>query len=203
MSKRVYISADYDWDSGDRNVVDELNKWSNDNKHLVEFTDMAKVVSGSVAYDPDCRICDLKAEFNTQINLSSAVIFVIGDKTASRTAGSKCDRIDKEWYECQCTPYKQNANGTRYCKHHTTSPSVAGGDVGNINRYSYLRHEFEQAKKKGKQIIVVYNSLIKKPSWLPWYMAEYESVAEPFWIKNYWGDKVGNYAYIKKALGYE
>lgn len=31
MSKKVYISADYDWDSGDRNVVDELNKWGSDN----------------------------------------------------------------------------------------------------------------------------------------------------------------------------
>lgn len=203
MSKRVYISADYDWNSGDRNVVDELNKWSDSNKYLVEFTDMAKVVSGSVAYNPDCCICDLKAEFNTQINLSSAVIFVIGDKTATRTAGSKCDRVDKEWLECQCTPYKQNANGTKYCKHCTTSPSSGGDDIGNINRYSYLRHEFEQAKRKDKQIIVVYNSLIKQPSWLPWYLSEYESIAVPFWIKNYWGDKVGNYAYIKKALGYE
>lgn len=27
MSKRVYISADYDSDSGDRIVVDELSKW--------------------------------------------------------------------------------------------------------------------------------------------------------------------------------
>lgn len=203
MSKRVYISADYDWNSGDRNVVDELNRWNNSNKHLVEFTDMAKVVSGSVSNDSDCRICDLKAEFNTQINLSSAVIFVIGDKTANRTAGSGCDRIDKEWYECQCTPYKQNANGSRYCKHRTTSPLQVGGDIGNINKYSYLRHEFEQAKKKGKQIIVVYNSLYKQPSWLPWYMSGYENIAVPFWIKNFWDEKVGNYAFIKKALGYE
>ena len=28
---------------------------------------MAKVVSGSVSKDPDCRICDLKREFNQQI----------------------------------------------------------------------------------------------------------------------------------------
>ena len=27
MSKRVYISADYDLNNGDRDVVDELNKW--------------------------------------------------------------------------------------------------------------------------------------------------------------------------------
>ena len=151
MSKRVYISADYDADSGDCNVVDELNRWSNSNRHLVEFTDMAKVVSGSVANDPDCRICDLKSEFNTQINLSSAVICVIGDKTATRTAGSKCERNRKEQYECMCTPYKQNANGQKSCRVPSTSDENPSGNVGNINGYSYLRHEFEQAKRKGKQ----------------------------------------------------
>ncbi len=90
MSKRVYISADYSNDSGDRNVVDTLNKWGTDNLHKVDFIDMAKVVSGSISKDPDCRACDLKKEFNQQINASSAVIFVVGDKTASRKAGSNC-----------------------------------------------------------------------------------------------------------------
>lgn len=32
MSKRVYISADYDKNSGDRDVVDTLNNWGTDNK---------------------------------------------------------------------------------------------------------------------------------------------------------------------------
>lgn len=44
MAKRVYISADYDENSGDRNVVDELNKWGQDDFHKVDFVDMAKVV---------------------------------------------------------------------------------------------------------------------------------------------------------------
>ena len=44
MNKRVYISADYDEGSGDRNVVEELNKWGTDNYHKVDFVDMAKVV---------------------------------------------------------------------------------------------------------------------------------------------------------------
>lgn len=49
MGKRVYISADYSEGSGDRNVVETLNKWSADNLHKVDFVDMAKVVSGSVS----------------------------------------------------------------------------------------------------------------------------------------------------------
>ena len=48
MSKRVYISADYSEGSGDRNVVETLNKWGNDDLHKVDFIDMAKVVSGSM-----------------------------------------------------------------------------------------------------------------------------------------------------------
>lgn len=53
--------------------------------HKVDFIDMAKVVSGSISNDADCRPCDLKKEFNNQINASSAVIIVIGDKTKYRT----------------------------------------------------------------------------------------------------------------------
>ena len=203
MAKHVYISADYDWDNGDRNVVDELNKWGKDDLHKVDFVDMAKVVSGSVSNDPDCRPCDLKAEFNRQINLSSVVIFVIGDKTAKRTSGSYCRRNYTEWNNCICTPYKQNPNGSKYCKHFFTSPGDSIGDVGNINTYSYLRHEFEQAIRKNKQILIIYNSKYKQPSWLPSYMSSYEKEAIPFWTTNWKGEKVGDYHLIKKALGYE
>ena len=76
MKKRVYISADYALDSGDRDVVALLNTWGQDDLHKVEFVDMAKVVSGSVSNNSDCRPCDLKAEFNKQINASSIQIVV-------------------------------------------------------------------------------------------------------------------------------
>ena len=49
MSKQVYISADYAEYDGDRNVVEELNKWGSDNLHKVDFIDMSKVSSGSVS----------------------------------------------------------------------------------------------------------------------------------------------------------
>lgn len=203
MSKRVYISADYSEADGDRDFVDVLHQWADDNYHVIEFADTARVVSGSVARNPDCRPCDLKLEFNRQINASSIVIFIIGDKTASRTAGSLCKRLS-EGEGCSCTPYKQNANGSSTCKvYGITSTPGPNDDVGEINEYSYLKHEFEQAKKKDKTIVIVYNSLYKQPSWLPWYMSEYADDAHPFWTKNAWGNRVGNYAFIKQALGYE
>lgn len=202
MSRRVYICADYSVSNGDRNVVDELHNWGKDNLHKVNYVDTAEVVSGSVSANPDCRPCELKKEFNFQINASSAVIIIIGDKTASRTAGSVCKR-NSDGVGCNCTPYKQNSQGTKTCKWYTTSTPGPEDDVGNVNTYSYLEHEFRQAKQKGKMIIVVYNSLNKQPSWLPAYMSDYESEAYPFWTRNALGTKVGNYDYIKKALGYE
>ena len=202
MRKQVYISADYDYLNGDRDVVDELNRWGNDNLHKIDFIDMSKVASGTVANDNDCRICDLKAEFNKQINASSAVIFVVGDKTGSRTAGSECERVSKEQWQCKCTPYKQNANGTKARKASSVSMPGENDNFGNINRYSYLRHEFEQAKKKKKTIIIVYNSTRKESNWLPSYMDGYEDVARPFWKIDEKGKKVGDYSYIKEVLGF-
>lgn len=203
MSKRVYISADYSPNNGDRNVVDLLNTWGTDNRHKVDFVDTAKVVSGSISKDPDCRPCDLKQEFNQQINVSSAVIFVVGDKTASRQAGNNCSRSTKDQIDCSCTPYKQNANGSQICKISQIFSYETAEDVGNVNSYSYLRHEFEQAKKKNKLIVIIYNSLRKEANRLPFYMKDYESIAQPFWITNAYGERIGNYPYIKRVLGYD
>lgn len=202
MSKRVYISADYAENDGDRMVVNTLHRWASDNLRIVDFVDMAKVVSGSVAQSADCRPCDLKEEFNKQINASSAVIFVIGDKTASRAAGSSCRRLTAG-AGCSCTPYKQNVNGASTCKIWVIPSESFMTDVRKVNAYSYIQHEFEQAKKKGKTIIIVYNSLYKQPTWLPSYMSGYKDAAQPFWVYDKNLNKVGNYAFIKKALGYE
>ena len=51
--------------------------------------------------------------------------------------------------------------------------------------------------------IIVYNSLIRQPGWLPSYMSDYADEAKPFWKKNNYGEKVGDYQFIKQALGYE
>ena len=163
---------------------------------------MSKVSSGTVANGDDCRICDLKAEFNRQINASSSVIFVVGKQTGSRTAGSSCERMSKEQWQCYCTSYKQNANGIKLCKVPSVSAPGENDDYGNINKCSYLRHEFEQAKKKKNTIIIVYNSTRKESSWLPSYMNGYEDLARPFWKIDDNGKKVGDYAYIKEALGF-
>ncbi len=138
MTKHVYISADYSEDNGDRNVVEELLNWGKDNLHKTDFIDMAAVASGSVSKSGDCRICDLKNEFNEQINASSTVIFVVGDKTAIRTAGSECKREEDKGILYQCTPYKQNGKGQRICKYQFSSLPRNSENIVCINSYSYL-----------------------------------------------------------------
>lgn len=200
MGKQVYISADYDEDNGDREVVGVLRKWGSDNLHKVDFIDMSEVKSGSVSKYPDCRICDLKQEFNEQINASSAIIFIVGDKTASRTAGNKCFRNMKSQINCWCTPYKKNANGQRRCKIFDCTLIDFEKGINKVNNYSYLEHEFKQAeKRKRDKIIIIYNSLRHESSWLPSYMANYKSQARPFWIIKD-KKKVGDYDYIKQVL---
>ena len=71
-----------------------------------------------------------------------------------------------------------------------------------VNQYSYLRHEFEQAKVKNKEIVIVYNSLRRESHWLPLYMSAYEYKAVPFWKYDGYGHKVGDYTTIKRLLGY-
>lgn len=203
MRKRVYISADYDEDSGDRNVIEVLKTWNENHRYEVEFTDMAQVKSGSVSLCDDCRPCDLKAEFNRQIALSSVVLFIVGDKTASRAAGSCCERNIKSQFECCCTPYKRNAGGAKSCKVCQTISTEGQADVGNINGYSYLRHEFEEAVRRNRKIVIVYNSLRKEENWLPQYMRGYELCAEPFWTYDSSYRRIGNYPLIKKAFGYD
>lgn len=198
MKKQIYISADYAED-GDKEVVDTLVRWGTDDKHSVNFIDTSKPTYGSVSNDNDCRACDLKQEFNRQINASSVVIFVVGDKTAIRTAGSSCNRSSNQQWECYCTPYKQNVNGSKLCKVISTCPAT-GKDVGSINSYSYLRHEFEQAIRKDKKILILYNSTRYEEKWLPRYMANYKEFAHPFWKKTLGNKAIGDYSLIKEAI---
>ena len=110
--------------------------------------------------------------------------------------------MSKEQWQSYCTPYKQNVNGTKACKVFNVCTPGEDDDFGYINNCSYLRHEFEQAKKKKKTIIIVYNSTRKESKWFPSYMKGYEDDAKPFWRTDDSGKKVGDYSYIKEVLGF-
>ena len=50
MSKQVYISADYSETDGDREVVEELQKWGKDNLHKVDFSLNASIKKLSLTH---------------------------------------------------------------------------------------------------------------------------------------------------------
>lgn len=231
--KRIYISADYDPTSGDRDVVEELKRLAKDQRCNIEFKDMAAAKSGSVSDNEDCRACDLKEEFNRKINISSIVVFVVGDKTKTRDAGSTCELAEDivfssisallprrllskfidniEFDAIRCTPYKRNAIGSVCCKqtasdvrdiiHTDIYNDNKNKDVIYVNKFPYLQHEFKQAKRKKKKIVIFYNSSINQKQWLPSYMKGYESCAIPFWIDK--ENKVLDHLNIKKALEFD
>ena len=49
----------------------------------------------------------------------------------------------------------------------------------------------------------MYNSLRNELAWLPSYMNGYGGIARPFWKKNAYGNKVGDYDSLKRELGFE
>lgn len=57
-----------------------------------------------------------------------------------RIAGNGCRRAETDYEYCQCTPYKQNTNGTKPCKHIFIYHTIPYGDVGKINKYSYIQY---------------------------------------------------------------
>lgn len=197
MEKRIYISADYADGNGDREVVELLTQWGKDELHKVSFVDTAQV-ENSISNNPNCRACDLKREFNERINWSSIVVIIIGDRTRLRLAGNRCNRLKSD-FDWKCTPYKQNSNGKQLCKVRNLVSCLSDTDVCVINEFSFIRHEYEQAKWKNKQLVILYNSSRNEYEWLPDYMKESLEYAHPFWVIK--GEKP-DYNYIKNVLGF-
>ena len=186
MAKRTFVSADwkepYDSHSWDKEVVDRIRKWRDDGRYGVDIICTDEVHKG-VMEKPDCRRCDIKGECGKQINSSSVVIAVIGDKTATKTAG-ECD-------EASCSP-AYSGQDKKTCKY-STSPAetTAEGGVAGGNKMSYLRHEITKAASAKKSIIVVFNSMLNQTGWIPsWYttLKDNGSIKE-LWRGPFWKDK--------------
>jgi len=177
MRTKVYVSADwkepFDKHSSDKEVVNRIRQWGYDSRYGVDIT-CTDNVHNSVTNDDDCRRCDIKNECRSQILKSDIIVFVVGDKTATKNAGP-CDG--------------------RYC-----SPAYSGEEKKYCNRnflldpidtwkdMSYLEFEISTAVLFRKPILIVYNSVYHQESWIPsWYtkLCKYNPVKElgdfPFW----------------------
>lgn len=158
MSKRVFVSADwkepFDLHSWDKEVVDRIRKWKDDSRYGVDLI-CTDDVHNSVTRKKDCRRCDIKEECGRYIKSSSVVIFVVGDNTGSKKAGV-CDGV-------ACSP-AYSGLPKKVCN------SYLSNRIFNWKRMSYLEYEITSAVIEEKDIILVFNSALKKDSWVPtWY----------------------------------
>lgn len=162
MSKRVFVSADwrepFDSHSWDKEVVDRIRKWKNDNRYGVELN-CTDDVHNSVIENKDCRRCDIKEECGRYIKWSSVVVFVVGDNTASKKAGA-CDSES-------CSPAYSRQQKS-FCKYFLNNRFANPFSCGR--EMSYLEYEITTAVVENKSIILVFNSAYKQESWIPaWY----------------------------------
>jgi len=191
MGKRVFVSADWKEDdsnprSDDKLVVDRFRKWENDGRLSVKIDCTDDVHDSVVDNLDDCRRCDIKQECGSHINRSSTVIFVVGDKTKTKTAGvCDCD---------ECSPVSGNKKLPCKVVWTTVSSDVHTWDgtlYMNEMGMSYIKYEITKAAQLGKSIILVYNSVNNMESWIPsWYktllndtsLSFTELCRVPFWI---------------------
>lgn len=162
MIKRVFVSADwkepFDSHSWDKEVVDRIRKWEHDERYSLDIC-CTDDVHKSVTDNIDCRRCEIKEECRRYINSSSVVVFVVGDNTASKKAGS-CDSI-----ACSPAYSGQQKACCKYLINNKYANAFQGG-----RQMSYLQYEITTAVLAKKSIVLVYNSANKQESWIPsWY----------------------------------
>ena len=177
MNKRVFVSADwrepFDSHSWDKEVVDRIRKWKSDPRYGIDIT-CTDDVHDSVTNNSDCRRCDIKFECGDCIKNSSVVVFVVGDKTASKNAGP-CDGVS-------CSP-AYSGSQKKFCK-----KTYVYNPISNWKNMSYLEYEITTAVLSRKPILIVFNSVYRQEQWIPsWYktLCQYHQVNElariPFW----------------------
>ena len=137
---KTYLAGDWD---GDKDLVDQLHSW-NDNEHLaLNFTDVHDLTSSS----DNSNNCSIKRSLRQRLNLSKTFVLIVGRNTKGLRSGS-C---------ALCPNYSKGLYGIApYCKR---------SKFNCIDYRSFVDYECEMALKdykegKIKNIIVIYNGLL-------------------------------------------
>lgn len=131
---KTFISGDW---TGDRNLIDKLKEWNNDDNLGLSFVDVHDLTQ---SYDTSLP-CSIKASLRQRLNISKTFVLVVGKNTASLTKGA-----------------------CRYCSRYSSWSSFCSSGKSYDNR-SYIEYECEMALKdynEGliKKIVVIYNGRI-------------------------------------------
>ena len=124
---RTYIAGDWDHD---KDAVDQLHKWNDSKYWSLSFTDAHDLTSSR---DSSLN-CTIKSSLKTRMDASKTFVLIVGDQTASVTAGS-C-----RW----CRSYHS------YIYHCMKGYSV--------DYRSFIEFECDKAIEAGIKIIVLYKA---------------------------------------------
>ncbi len=123
---RTYIAGDWD---NDKDLIDKLYKWNDDDNLSFSFSDAHKLMQ---ARDTSLY-CSIKRSLSERLNASKTFLLVVGEKTTTVTKG-------------QC----------RYCGSYSSYLESCRRGYSVDNR-SFIQYECEKAVKDNLNIIVVYN----------------------------------------------
>lgn len=124
---RTYIAGDWDHD---KDAVDKLHEWNNSNYWSLSFTDAHDITSSR---DSSLN-CTIKASLKTRMDASKTFVLIVGEQTASVTAGS-----------------------CRWCGSYNSYLGYCARGYG-VDYRSFIKFECEKAKEAGIKIIVLYKS---------------------------------------------
>ena len=142
MSYRTKTYLAGDWD-GDKDLVEQLHNWNDDERLALNFTDVHDLTSSS----DDSNNCSIKRSLRQRLNLCKTFILIVGRKTKDLKSGS-C---------ALCQNYSKGLYGIApYCK---------SSSCNTIDDRSFVDYECEMALKdykegKIKNIVVIYNGLL-------------------------------------------
>jgi hypothetical protein len=122
---KTYISADW---TGDKNAVDQLNKWNDSGHWGLSFHDAHDITE---ANDGSLN-CSIKSSLATRMDASKTFVLIIGNGTKSRRAG-----------ECN------------YCSYYNYGSCKKSHSISNK---SFIEYECDKAVLDGITIVVLYNA---------------------------------------------
>ena len=124
---RTYIAADFDHD---KNAVDQLYKWNNNEYWSLSFLDAHSLQTSS----DNSLYCSIKASLKMRMDGSKTFVLIVGEHTNEITKG-----------------------GCQYCRSYN-SHTYACARGYSVDYRSYIQYECEKAIEAGIKIIVLYNS---------------------------------------------
>ena len=171
---KTFISGDW---TGDRNLINTLKEWNDNDKLGLSFVDVHEVTQSS----DSSLYCSIKKSLRQRLKISKTFVLIVGENTKTLTKGS-----------CRyCSLY---LSGRASCLH-----------GGNIDYRSYIQFECEMAVKdyidnELKKIVVIYNGKLNPdrslcPDAIKWYGTHIGSDRIGLDGKRYW-----NYSGIKEAI---